>query len=331
MAKKNKKKKEKGGERARGTSQHTEKIKKEAQRKSQRKKELHRLQETMKKAEKPADILNKFRSYRKKLKNKGMSEKEIRKKLREEIGEKGLKKYERIKKKYPKLTEKSPGEITEERYRELFKDADRVVVPKKAKETAEKGSQKEQLGTLRAHKVEKEGEKIIVLLPRYKGEYGEYDPEKQGITPSEKIKKERLFKESENDLKELKKRKKLLEEDEVGMAHTHPTGSLTPGEELSPGDLKVTSEEKVPLLVIPEGLKNDSEPIKGEIAYPSKEDTTSRSLWEGKTEGVDTKEVDYAKTEEIGKLLKGIPEKRAKEKGLPMLLKKKSKKEEQKH
>jgi len=260
----------------------------------------------------------------------------IKNKLEKYGGEKAVKEFEKAKKKAPELLEKQPVEVQAEKIEKLFEGADRVVAPERAREKAEEIQEKypgkEIGGKLRAHRVEKDGEKVVVLVPKYREKYtkqlseegfegekitkiteeGPVEEEKPKATPTEELSKE-LPTPSERDqnwAEELEERREKLEEGTIGIAHTHPPGpeEKTKLSRRGAGDEEGIKLHKTANLVV----RPDKE--KGEVGYPRKK---------GKETEVEKKEVELVPKEEIGKLLGDIPEKRAKEKDLPKLKKKK--------
>lgn len=248
--------------------------------------------------------LKRFREMR----EKGLSKEEVKEKLKDYGGEKVVRAYERAEKEAPELLERSPKELTKEKYDKMFENADKVVAPKKALKTAAEEGEKELQGKLRAHKVKRNGKNVVVLIPKYRKKYASRREEKE-VEPTEEFKKKREFK-GYNEPEELEKREEMMEKGEIGTAHTHPSerGRATSK------DLKYYKEHGIAGIPVP--AREEAE--KTELARPSE-----KGGYKTGYEGLKLEKVDFVSKEEIGKLMKGIPEKKAKEKGLPLLKKKK--------
>ncbi len=241
------------------------------------------------------------------------------------------KKAEELEKKKKKIKKKHPDAKIREKFKELFK-ADRIVVPEKAKEIAKK-EEKEIKGRLRGYKVEKDGEKIVVLIPRFKEEYSL-------ARRSTSVRKTPEFREETSmrqqtfiaDSSVEEKLKQISEGELVGTAHTHPSIENLPDkakkemekkdrslEELSESDksAQVETANSPELVVSEEGA---SIGIPGEF-----KDKTSPGYGKQDQEKLKEKKVEYVSKSEIKEMLESesIPERRAKKKGLPIRKRKK--------
>ncbi len=208
------------------------------------------------------------------LKKTGLTEEEIKKRLKDWGGEEGIEALKEAKKEAPELLEKPPKEIVRKKYDELFEDADRIVASKQALKTASEHKEEMQ-GTLGAHKVKKNDKNIVVLRPEFKEKYAA-GSEGWRIEPSKEFREKMLFqgpnkvlKESgyNNEPKELKKRIEMIDEKKIiGAAHTHPSKYARPSEMASPSteDLIRWKRHGVAGLVVP----GNKEAASTTVTYP---------------------------------------------------------------
>lgn len=292
-----------------------------------------------------------------KFKERGMSEEELKERMEMYGGKDAARAIERAKKEAPELMEKSLDEVAQERYKDLF-NVDEILVPEKARETAEE-KEKEIKGKVRGYKVKgEEGKDVLVLVPRFKEEFTK-ERERHELEHTDKYGEEVAMREpeeehvgrqysSEEKRKQFERGQKKKEELDKGElvtgAHTHPEMSYEEAKEMlekkakeieeSPYTEETISEEEIEQQarkVSEEPSSKPSRPDKLNISrYNRPELIVSK---QGATvvlpEDLENKEkkVKYASKEKIGKLLgkENIPEERAKRKGLKLLKKKEEK------
>ncbi len=181
--------------------------------------------------------------------------------------------------------------IARQKAKKILEESKRIYVPQNSQK-AVKGETREIAGKTRIYQATEKGEKVAIVVPRFKEEYTIIRNEEEVIRGYKGLKG--------RTLRSKKQLEESLKEGEIGIAHTHP---LEKKAELSEFDRTHTKHSDAVELIV-----SQEEAV---IGYKDKE---------GK---VKEKKATFITREKLGKLMKDEVKERSRRKALPILKKKK--------